>query len=419
MTAILRMLLCVIFLANISIAADWPTFRADNLRSGKSTETGLLQKWPEGGPELLWSVEGKLGSGWSGCAVVDDVVYTVGMDEGTQMGTIYAMADGGNILWQKEYGKEWQRAFRGSRTTPTVVDDKVYIISGQLVVFCFDKKTGDIVWQTDVKNNYQVRDPRFGFSESPLVYDGKVFCSAGGSAASVVALDAATGKEAWKSEAFKTGCAYVSPVYFDHNGTKTVSTLLGDIAVGLDIATGKTLWSFKYSDYETAGGRGGDIRANSPLYIDGTLFFTSGYGSGALIAKLSQDGKSIKVEKYIPEFDNHHHGVVYHDGYIYGTNWDGNDKGRWICVDLAAQTIKYEADWDLEKSAVVFADNLIYGYQEKSGKVCLIKPDPEKLEVVSEFKVTQGKGQHWAHPAISNGKLYIRHGDSLMVYKIK
>ena len=420
MKMIMNLILCVLLVGSIVQAADWPSFRGDDQQSGKSVEAGLLKQWPEGGPELLWSVEKEFGAGWASCAIVDDIVYTVGMNDKTQNGAIYAIADGGSILWKNEYGKEWQKAFKGARTTPAVVGDKVYIISGQQVAFCFDKQTGNTIWQVDVKNNYKVKDPMFGFSESPLVVDGKVICSAGGELASVVALDAATGKEVWKSEALDTDCAYAAASYIDHNGLKMVIVMLGKMAAGLELKTGKILWTLAYKDYETEGDdRGRDIRANTPIYVDGTLFFTSGYNCGALIAKLGQDGKSIKFEKYIPEFDNHHHGVIYCDGYIYGTNWDGNNKGRWMCYDLKRQEIKYETDWDLEKSAIIFADGYCYCYQEKSGKVCLVKLNPEKLDVVSEFKVNQGGGQHWAHPSISNGKLYIRHGDSLMVYKIK
>ena len=422
MKVLTKVLMCGLFVANFALAADWPTFRGDILRSGKSTETGLLKQWPEGGPKLLWSVEGKLGSGWSSCAVVDGTSYTVGMDEKTQIGTIYAIADGGKVLWEKDYGKEWQKAFRGARTTPTVAGDKVYIISGQLVVFCFDKNNGDIIWQQDIQKNYNIKAPFFGYSESPLVYDGKVICSAGGDTASLVALDAATGKEVWKTKSLDSQCAYTSPALIEHNGIKMIVTMFSKLAFAVNPENGELLWTVHYEGYESNEGvdrNGKSIKANSPVYYDGKLFWTGGYNCGGVIVKLSDDCRKVNVEKYLQEFDNHHHGVVLHNGYVYGSNWDGNDKGRWLCLDLNTQKINYEVDWDLQKSAVAFADGLLYCYQEKSGKVCLVKPDPEKLQVISEFTVTQGKGQHWAHPSISDGKLYIRHGDSLMVYKIK
>jgi outer membrane protein assembly factor BamB len=48
-----------------------------------------------------------------------------------------------------------------------------------------------------------------------------------------------------------------------------------------------------------------------------------------------------------------------------------------------------------------------------------VNPNPAKLDIVSEFQITKGSGPFWAHPSISKGKLYIRHGEALMVYQIK
>jgi outer membrane protein assembly factor BamB len=46
----------------IVAAADWPQWRGPN-RDGISKETGLLQKWPEEGPRLLWQSK-DLGQGY-------------------------------------------------------------------------------------------------------------------------------------------------------------------------------------------------------------------------------------------------------------------------------------------------------------------------------------------------------------------
>jgi outer membrane protein assembly factor BamB len=62
---------------------------------------------------------------------------------------------------------------------------------------------------------------------------------------------------------------------------------------------------------------------------------------------------------------------------------------------------------------------MLYCYDENTGDVALVKPSPNGFDVVSSFAVTEGDGQHWAHPAISDGRLYIRHGDAMMAYDIK
>ncbi|MFA5218949.1 MAG: alcohol dehydrogenase, partial [Bacteroidales bacterium] len=68
---------------------------------------------------------------------------------------------------------------------------------------------------------------------------------------------------------------------------------------------------------------------------------------------------------------------------------------------------------------IIFADGLLYLMEERTGNVALVKPDPTEFRMISTFKLEGGTGPFWAHPAIYDGKLYLRHGDVLMVYDIK
>jgi hypothetical protein len=70
------------------------------------------------------------------------------------------------------------------------------------------------------------------------------------------------------------------------------------------------------------------------------------------------------------------------------------------------------------KGCVIYADGMLYCYGE-NGTVALVKPRSTRYELVSSFEITKGTDEHWAHPAVSHGRLYIRHGDALMVYDIK
>ncbi|MHC4659069.1 MAG: hypothetical protein ACYS83_07830, partial [Planctomycetota bacterium] len=106
---------------------NWFQFRGPN-RNGKSAETGLLKKWPEGGPELLWSVEDKLGIGFSSVTVVDGLIYTTGMVD--NRGILFAFDLNGKDVWERDYGPEWTGARKGTRTTPTFDDGRLYVISG-------------------------------------------------------------------------------------------------------------------------------------------------------------------------------------------------------------------------------------------------------------------------------------------------
>ncbi len=401
-----------------AFATDWPTFRNDLQNSGISTETDLLESWPEGGPELLWSIEGKFGIGWSSCAIVDDIVYTAGMDSETRQGILYKISQNGQILWQKPFGPEWIRSFRGSRATPSVVDGKVFIMTGNGLVTCFDAADGKLNWQVDIAKNYGIRVPTFGMSESPLIFDGKVICSVGGEKASMVALSVADGSEVWAAKSFGRNTSYCSAAYIKHKQQDMAVTMLGDIALAVDPADGQVLWTLKYADFEARGaGMGGDNRTNTPLYYNGKLVMSAGYDKGASVVKIADDCRSVELVKYEQKFDNHHHGLVIHDGHLYGSTWNGNDSGNWMCMDIATGELKYDHSWDSAKGAVIAANGYLYCYHEK-GKLALVKADPKGFKISGSINITKGTGEHWAHPAISNGKLYVRHGDALMVYKI-
>jgi hypothetical protein len=180
--------------------------------------------------------------------------------------------------------------------------------------------------------------------------------------------------------------------------------------------TGEIAWSYRYWN-SAQWDQDGLIWTNTPVFKDNTIFLTMGYDYPAVMLEMDSTGTSVS-EKFVDHtFDNHHHGVILHDGYLYGSNWFDNKRGRWICMNWDTGEIKYVADWDT-KGSIVMADGLLYCYNER-GNVGLVKPDPDGFEVISQFKIREGAGPHWAHPFIANGKLYIRHGDVLMVYNIK
>ncbi len=112
--SIIVLLLSILLAGGVCFGDDWPQFRGPN-RNGKSAETGLLKKWPEGGPEMLWSV-GSLGIGFSSAVVADGFIYTTGMLNGE--GFLFAYDLAGNLKWKVSYGPEWRRSHRGTRTTP-------------------------------------------------------------------------------------------------------------------------------------------------------------------------------------------------------------------------------------------------------------------------------------------------------------
>jgi len=116
--------------------------------------------------------------------------------------------------------------------------------------------------------------------------------------------------------------------------------------------------------------------------------------------------------------DNHHHGLIELDGYLYGSNWIHNNPGNWACLDWNTGEVMYDESWN-SKGGTVFADGMLYVYVEKRGHVGLVKPDPSGFKVISSFQIEKGKGPHWSHPYLFDGKMFLRHGNVLMVYSLR
>ena len=144
------------------------------------------------------------------------------------------------------------------------------------------------------------------------------------------------------------------------------------------------------------------------------LWSFEGIGNGFSSATISND---IELAWKQPVLDTHHGGVIYYEGYIYGSNWINNSKGNWVCLDWNTGEVMYEKEWET-KGAIIEADDMFYLYDERRGTVALAQPDPQDLKIVSTFRNKFGTGPHWAHPSIKNGVLYVRHGKVLAAYKI-
>ncbi|MEM7582811.1 MAG: PQQ-binding-like beta-propeller repeat protein [Acidobacteriota bacterium] len=399
----LALTLAFSLVASFAGAADSPRFRGPN-SDGIFAETGLMKSWPKDGPKRLWMVTG-LGESYASVTVVDGKLYTTGMTE--QKGTAFAFDTQGKALWKTEYGAEHNGSgYPGTRTTPTVAGDHLYLLSSMGKAVALEAKTGAKAWEVDLFGRFKGENIYFGVSESPLVVDGKVIYTPGGKGAAVVALDAKTGDTVWTSKGLDDPAAYCNPVLFDNGKHRQIVTLVSKHLVGLDPATGEVLWT-------TPNEATYDIHSTSPAIEGSTIYVSHGYDQGGMLYELAADGKSVNRKWTEEKLDIHHGGAVRVDGHIYGAA----SKKTWYVLDAANGEILASIP-RLGKGAVVYADGLLYGYTER-GEVVLVDPDPKNFKVISRFKVTEGSGHHWSHPVISHGVLYVRHGEVLMAYDVK
>ncbi|MGB9596385.1 MAG: PQQ-binding-like beta-propeller repeat protein [Candidatus Poribacteria bacterium] len=390
-------------------SADYPQWRGIN-RNGISEEKGLLKSWLEGGPRLLWSVSG-IGIGYSSPSIANGFIYITGRKDNKEF--LSALDLKGNIKWSTEYGNAFTESYPDARSTPTINGDSIYVISGRGEIVCFDL-SGKIVWSVDGLKKFEGKYGSWGVAESPLIVDDKVIYTPCGSKTTMVALNKKTGETVWMTESLDDQSGYVGPILAKIGKKKQIITVTGKYVIGVDAENGHIDWKVSNKDISSPT----DINCVSPVFYNGSVFVTSGYNDAGALIRISDDGMQATVSWVNPDLDVHHGGVVLVDGYIYGANWINNGKGNWVCLDWNTGKTMYESKWR-NKGSIISADGMLYCYEEEGGNLALVKATPEGFNVISSFKITQGSGPHWAHPVISDGVLYMRHGDVLMAYDIK
>lgn len=376
-------------------------------RDGKYTDKGLLKTWPDKGPEMLWSFEG-LGAGHGNVGLARDKFFVLGMPD--SIGVLYAFNYRGKLIWKKEYGPEWHLNYTGPRSTPTIVGEHVYFESGQGTVYCYNGNTGIKIWSVDLLNKFDAQNIKWGMAESILIEGDRLFCTPGGKENNIVALNRFTGETLWTSPGNGQPSAYCSPLFVKHDTTSLIVTMTSESIVGVDAVTGKCYWQVPQF-------QGNKIHANTPVYSNGIIYCSSDYDKtncGLVALKLSDDGKSVTPEWRNENYKNLMGGIILNDGHIYGSMYK---KSLWCCIDISNGQILYSSD-KLASGSIVMADGLFYCYSEK-GEMALVDANPSSFRVVSSFQIPLGTDQHWSHPVIDQGKLYIRHGNALMAYDIK
>ena len=412
--------------AAVGHGEDWLQWRGAE-RANRSSESGLFLSWGDSGPPLQWMAEG-LGSGYASVTVLGDNIYTTGNDESSQ--SAFAIdASNGEILWKSPITSAAPKhGYAGSRTTPTIDGDRIYMVASDGKIVCLNRHDGSEVWSRDFKDWNGKMMSGWGFSESPLVDGDWVICTPGGSDGMLVALDKKTGDEIWATQlpkfeseeglngkALKDGAGYASAVISHGGGVKQYVQLVGRGLIGVRASDGKFLWRYD----RVANGT-----ANIPTaLVDGDFVFTStAYQTGSALLKLSADGDGVKVEEVYwldaKQLQNKHGGMTLVDGYIYCGHGNGN--GLPICVNMASG----EAAWGPERAAGSGETSLVYAdghviFRREDGTILLAEATPAKFDVVATFKPAYQKGKSWAHPVIANGTLYLREQDKLMSYSLK
>jgi FOG: WD40-like repeat len=374
-----------------------------NDHTGIYNETGLMKSWPAEGPELLWHFDG-LGLGFSSVSIDRNRLFVTGFSDAK--GSLFVLDMNGKLLNKVEYGTEFTGDnFTGTRSTAIPHEGKVYVVSGIAELFCYDIETLELLWKKNYAADYGGANTKHGWNGPPLIVGEMLIIAPGGSKHNVLALNKTTGEIIWSSEAMGGISGYGTPIFLKDQEVPQIVIMMGDHIVGLDVKDGKLLWSHDHTNRFSE-------HPNTPVYSNNMLCFMSAYGQGALMLRLVDGGRKVSLVWEMKELAHTTGHVIKAGDYIYGS---GNRKS-WYCVDWNTGKIMY-ADDTIAVGCIIAADGLLYCYSDK-GEMALVRPNSEKFDIISKFSVTLGTEQHWAHPVIYKGILYVRHGDTLMAYKI-
>jgi len=390
----------VVFLFTLAAnCADWPQWRGPN-RDGISTETGLLQLWPRGGPPVVWKTSG-LGVGYSSFAIVGGRLYTQGQRGKQQFVSAFDVKTGQKV-WETATSRDY-RDDRGDgpRGTPTVDGDRLYAMTGDGVLACLELATGKIVWSQNLTQKYGGSIPGWGFSESPLIDGDRLIVMPGGRGASLVSLNKRDGSLQWKTGSDRAG--YSSAILVTVGGVRQILALSAESAIGVQEDNGEFLWHYNRVSNRTAN-------VATPIYHDGAVFFSSNYGTGCALLRLGP--KTMSEVYFTNDMKNHYSTSVLIDGYLYGYN-----DSILTALEFATGKVAWK-NRSVGKGSVAYADKRLYLLSE-DGVAGLVEPAANAYREISRFEIPHGSLPTWSPPVISDAKLYLRDQDNLTCFDVK
>lgn len=412
-----KFILSLLSLLTLGASGQLVTFRGENHCGIYPNEKNLLKEWPEGGPEKLWVVN-DAGKGNSSALVSDGFIYTAGLTEDEQEEQLTCYKLDGTKVYQVTYGHAWTKSYQETRSTPVIDGDRLYMVSNMGELVCLNRADGKILWTVDYWKKYGITPNDQGISEHPLLDGNKVIITTCGKEICMAAFDKMTGEVIWETKGFGDHATYCTSRIIEWNGHRQVFGGTEAHVFGVDPETGRMIWNDDQWTPDPAKKRWQNSMINTPVFYKGKLLVSLGDGNGCTMYEMADDLSSVKFLWKKLDIDMYMGGMIEIDGVVYGST---GDKHKWAAMDIMSGNVLYHEAWAGGKGrgALIMADDMFYMFDERRGTMGLARINKEKLDVVSEFRITDGSGACFSHPTIFDGVLYVRRGPALIAYNIK
>jgi outer membrane protein assembly factor BamB len=417
-------------------ADDWPQWLGPK-RDGVWRESGILKKFPEQGPNFTWRMP--VSGGYSGPAVAAGRVFlTDYLREAGEVANNPGQrselkgrervqcfdAVTGKLLWKHEYDCPYQISYAvGPRATPTVDGDRVYTLGAEGHLHCLNVEDGSVVWAKQLKKEYGIEAPIWGFCGHPLVDGDRLICLVGGEGSVAVAFDKKSGRELWRAlSASEPG--YAPPTMIEAAGVPQLLIWHADAMNSLNPATGKLYWSIPLKpDF--------GMSIATPRKA-GDYLFASGIGNVGALMKLASDKPAAEVV-----WQGKNDTAVYcsnstpfiEDGTIYGVccrqgQLRGVDlmTGKRLWDTFAATTGTRRASHGT--AFIVQHEDRYFLFNER-GYLLLARLTPAGYEEISHHFILEptseafGRDVVWSHPAFANRSMYARNDKELVCVSLE
>ena len=422
---VVSMLLLLLFGLNGFVLGDeWPDWRGPN-RDGIWKEKGVKKKFDTAKIKEKWRVP--ISSGFSGPTVADGRVYiTDRVTEPKEIERVMCFdAMTGAKEWSYSYDCEYRDfGYRAGPRASVVLDgDRAYSLGAMGHLFCFQSKSGEVLWSKDLDDQYEIQMPNWGIAAAPLIVDDKiVVCIGGENNACVIALDKISGKEIWRN--LDDDLGYSAPILIKQGKTPVVVVWTGQRVAGLNPDTGSIYWQYEFEQK--------DLIQNiaTPVFYNNYLFVST-FFDGAMLLNLDKTKPAAEKiwqrgGKNEKETDALHCCIstpLLKDSYIYGVD----SYGELRCLDLMTGDRIWEdlsavnpARW--ANTHLVQNGDLTYMFNEH-GELIIAKLSPEGFSEISRASLIEpteeqlsrkGAGVTWAHPAFAYKHVYIRNDKALV-----
>jgi len=418
----------VIMAAVTVLGADWPQFRGSN-RDNISTETGLLRSWPAGGPKVLWKIP--VCEGYAGAAIKDGRVYLNDYNVGKKEHLVrcISIADGKDT-WQWSYPVEIRPNHAITRTVPAIGTKLVFSLDPKCRFHALEIKTGKLVWQKNLVQDYKATIPNWYAGQNPLLDGDRVVLATGGDAL-VVAFDQATGKEIWRSpNPGKDLMSHSSLMPATIAGVKQYLYMTPNKVIGIAAADGQILWSIPFMT-KMAG-------CPSPVSIgDGRIFITSGYKAGSMMIRVQKGASGFTVQKLFDltsdQFNSEVHTPILYQNHLFavgstnvGRSAEGNLRvGRFTCVGLDGKVVWQSpvvsgdptATRSFNLGGFMLADGMFFILDGDTGMLRLLEANTKQYKELASAQILEGE-EVWGPMALSNGKLVIRDSHQMVCLQV-